>query len=294
MEMLSATLRLQWQDVLDLAVLALATYAVLLWARKARAVRIALVIVCLHVAAVSTSHVGLAMTAWVLHGASLIAVVMLFVLFQPEVRHGVILLISALPRAGGANAALAGAHEAISDAAFALAEKRLGALIAVARSGPFSEGVAHGGVTLGANVSSQLLQSVFSGDSPLHDGAVVVEGDRITRAGVLLPVSSRPDIPGHFGTRHRAAVGLVECCDALAVAVSEERGEVRLFHKRGIWPMESASALFHRLQKLQERASDRSPVRIWQAAFADPGLALAALVLASLVWLVRLLEAGGG
>jgi uncharacterized protein (TIGR00159 family) len=294
MGIFSPTAGLHWQNAVDLAVLTVVMYAVLLWAQKARAVRIAFLIVCLHVAAVITSCLGLAMTAWVLHGISLIAVVMLFVLFQPEVRHAVILLISAVPKAGGSRTALAGVHQAISDAAFALAEKRHGALIAVARSGPFSEGVAHGGIPLGASVSSELLQVLFAKDSHLHDGAAVIEGDRITRAGVLLPVTSRPDVPSHLGSRHRAAMGLAECCDALAIVVSEERGEVRLVHKRQIFEVESAAALFYHLQDLQERPSDRSPARIWRPAFADPGLAFGAVVLAGLVWLVGLLQAASG
>lgn len=294
MDILPATVRFPWQGAVDLAVLTLALYALLLWAHEARAVRIAFLIVCLHVAAVSTSLVGLAMTAWVLHGASLIALVMLFVLFQPEVRHSVIWLISAVSNRGASRTSLASVHEAISDAAFALAEKRLGALIAVARSGPFSEGVAHGGIPLDARVSPQLLEAVFLKDSRIHDGAAVIEGDRITRAGVFLPVSSRTDLPSHFGSRHRAAVGLAECCDALAIVVSEERGEVRLVHEREIWPMESAAALRHRLQDLQEHSRLGSLQRIPRLAFASPGLALAAVVLAALVWLVSLLEMRGG
>jgi uncharacterized protein (TIGR00159 family) len=285
---------LRWQSTVDLAVLAAVMYAVLLWAQKARAVRIAFLIVCLHVAAVSTSFLGLAMTAWVLHGISLIAVVMLLVLFQPEVRHSVIFLVSVISRRGDSRSSVASAHESISEAAFALAETRRGALIVLARNGPFSEGVAHGGVPLGARISPELLEALFAKDSPLHDGAAVIEGDRITRAGVLLPVTSRTDVPSHLGSRHRAAMGLAECCDALAIVVSEERGEVRLVYKRQIFEVDSAAALFYHLQDLQERPGDRSPTRVWRPALEHPGLVLAALVLASLVWLVGLLEAGGG
>jgi uncharacterized protein (TIGR00159 family) len=294
MDALPFTVGLRWQSAVDLAVLTLTLYAVLRWAQRARAVRIAFLIVSLHVAAVSTSYFGLGVTAWVLHGASLIALVVLFVLFQPEVRHSVIFLVSAVSKRGGSRPSLAAVHEAISNAAFALAEKHRGALIALAQSGPFSQGVAHGGISLDAKVSAELLEAIFLRDSPLHDGAAVVEGDRIARAGVLLPVASRTDIPSYLGARHRAAVGLAECCDALIVVVSEERGEVRLVCGRQIQPIENATALFNRLQDLEEGTSRRDSPHIRRPALADIRLALAAAVLAGLVWLTRLLQTTSG
>lgn len=294
MDVVSDTIRFRWQDAVDLGLLALVLYAALLWAQKARAVRIAFVIVFLHVAGVTASCIGLTMTAWMLHGASLVALVMLFVLFQPEVRHSVISLISGFSRGAVSHSPLAGTHEAISDAAFALAERGRGALIVLARSGPFSEGVAHGGTPLSAKVSLELLEAVFSKDSRLHDGAAVVEGDRITRAGVLLPVTSRTDVPTQFGLRHRAAMGLAECCDAVAIVVSEERGEVRLVYKRHVSAVESSVALFHQLQELQRRPGPLFTPRMRRPTLANLGLALAAMLLAGLVWMVGLLEASGG
>lgn len=293
MDTLLATLRLDWRHAVDLVVLAVTLYAVLLWAQRNRALRMALVVVFLQAAAGVTSHLGLAITGWVLQGASLVALLMLLVLFQPEVRHGLVSLDRALSRREEPRTSLASVHQAISDTAFALAAARLGALIVVARRGPLSEEVAQGGTPLGARVSSELLEAIFLKGSRLHDGAAVIEGDRVTRAGVLLPVTSRTDMPSQFGSRHRAAVGLAECCDALVIAVSEERGEVHLMDKRRFCRMESAAALFQHLQELQEESGRRSPLGFRRLAFADPGLALVAVVLAGLVWLARLLVAGG-
>jgi diadenylate cyclase len=288
-----AALRVDWREAVDLVVLTAALYALLLWARRNRALRMALGIVFLQAAAGVASHLGLSITGWVLQGASLVALLMLLVLFQPEVRHGLVSLDRALSSGGEPRTPLAGVHEAISDSAFALATARLGALIVVTRRGALSKEVAQGGTPLGATVSSELLESTFLKGSRLHDGAVVIEGDRITRAGVFLPVSSRGDLPSWFGSRHRAAVGLAECCDALVIVVSEERGEVHLVDRRRLCRMESAAVLFRHLQDLQEESGRRPPLGIRRLARAEPGLALLAAVLAGLVWLGCLLMNGG-
>jgi len=289
---LITTLRLDWRHAVDLVVLTVTLYAVLLWARRSRALRMALVVVSLQAAAGVTSYLGLAITGRLLQGASLVALLLLLVLFQPEIRHGLVSLDRALSRRGEPRTPLAAVHEAISDTAFALAAARLGALIVVAGRGPLSEEVAHGGTPLEARVSSELLESVFLKGSRLHDGAAVIEGDRITRAGVILPVTSRTDLPSQFGSRHRAAVGMAECCDALVIAVSEERGEVHLVDKRRFCRMESAAVLFQHLQDLRQESGRRSPLGIRSLAVADPVMALLAALLAGLVWIGCLLVAG--
>jgi DNA integrity scanning protein DisA with diadenylate cyclase activity len=287
------TLPLDWRHAVDLVVLTFTLYAVLLWAQRNRALRMALAIVSLLAAAGVTSSLGLTITGRVMQGASLVALLMLLLLFQPEIRHGLVSLDRALSRRGKPRAPLASVHQAIGEAAFALAQARLGALIVVARRGPLSEEVAQGGTPLGARVSSELLESLFLKGSRLHDGAAVVEGDRITRAGVFLPTTSRTDIPSRFGSRHRAAAGMAECCDALVITVSEERGEVHLVDRRRFSRVESAAALFQALQDLQDETGRRPPLGIRHLALAQPGLAILAAALAGLMWLGSLLMSGG-
>jgi uncharacterized protein (TIGR00159 family) len=293
MDVLLASGRLQWQDAVDLLVLTVALYATLSWARENRAARMAVGVVCLHLAAVGTSKLGLAITGWVLHAASLLALLVLLVLFQPEVRHSLVHLDRFLMNRGRPQRLHASVPAVVSEAAFAMAGKRVGALITITNTGSLSEEVAHGGTAVGARVSRELLEAIFLRDSQLHDGAAVIEGDRITRAGVLLPVTTRRDIPSHFGTRHRAAVGLADCCDALVVVVSEELGEVRLIHSRQIHLMESAAALFQQLQDLQERPRVGSAGSIRRLLFSNLGLKTAAVMLAAVVWLLYRLGAAG-
>jgi len=94
-----------------------------------------------------------------------------------------------------------------------------------------------------------MILSIFFPDNPVHDGAAVIEGDRVSRVGAILPLSRRDDLPSHLGTRHRAALGLAEGSDALAVVVSEERGEVSLAKGSRLREIGSRSKL---IQKLEE------------------------------------------
>ena len=115
----------------------------------------------------------------------------------------------------------------VVDSAIYLAERRHGALIAIERDIGIQDIVATG-TEINANVRSQLLTTIFTPDSPLHDGAAVIRGDQVVAAGCILPVSDNPDLLGTIGMRHRAAVGLSEQSDAIILVVSEERGTISL------------------------------------------------------------------
>ena len=222
------TSAIRWQTVVDVAVLATAIYLVLRWSRQARALRVTLGILALEGAALLAGHIGLIITAWVLHVASVGAALILTVVFQPELRYALRRLGFALPRAREADV-LEPTLAAIAAAAFSLAAARRGALIVLARRDRVDELVQHG-VHLGGRVSSEILEAIFRRVSPVHDGAAVIEGDQITRVSAILPLSERQDLPRDWGTRHRAGMGLSERCDALVIIASEQRGEVTLMH----------------------------------------------------------------
>lgn len=110
-----------------------------------------------------------------------------------------------------------------------MAERRIGALIVLVRHIPIDH-VVNVGTQIDAKVTSELLNSIFLPYSPIHDGAVIIEDGKLTKAGCLLPLSQNPDISKSFGTRHRAALGLSELSDAYVVVVSEETGKISLVH----------------------------------------------------------------
>jgi len=152
----------------------------------------------------------------------LILIIAVLVLFQPEIRRGFIRIgenpaFDFLTQSGGTRGLL------IAEAAERLAHRKIGALIVVERSIGLRDFM-EGAVSLSAEVSPPLLESIFQPGGPLHDGAVVIREDRIVAASCLLPLSESTRLSPEHGTRHRAAVGVSEKTDAIAVVVSEESG----------------------------------------------------------------------
>ncbi len=122
-----------------------------------------------------------------------------------------------------------GAVDEVLRALADMAGRRIGALVVLVRHQPIDH-LLQVGTDLDAKVTSELLNSIFLPYSPIHDGAVIIQRGKITRAGCLLPLSHNPDIAKSFGTRHRAALGLSELSDALVLVVSEETGKVSAVH----------------------------------------------------------------
>jgi uncharacterized protein (TIGR00159 family) len=221
----------RWQSVADFVVLTAALYILLRWAQQARALRVALMVLGLHAGALVSRHFDLVLTSWVLDGAAILAIVVLLLVFQAELRRFFMRLDSLLNWRPQSASRLTETYQAISQSAFRLAAVSVGALMVVVRRDAVTELVS-GGIILEATVSPEILEAIFQKTSPVHDGAVIVRGDRIVRAAAVLPLTDRERVPSYYGTRHRAAMGLSERCDALVVVVSEERGEVILMEAR--------------------------------------------------------------
>jgi diadenylate cyclase len=152
------------------------------------------------------------------------AIFALIIIFQPELRRGLVRLGQA-PLFGRFVRGEFDMIDEIEKAITRLSKNRVGALIAIERNvglGSYAEG----GVKIDADIRSELLDSIFYPGSSLHDGAVIIQGGRIVAAGCLLPLSENPSLG--LGTRHRAGVGLTEETDAIAIVVSEETGRVSI------------------------------------------------------------------
>ncbi len=239
---------LRWQSVVDFVVLAPSIYLLLRWSRDARALRVTLGILGLEAGALVAAQLDLVITIWVLHAAAVGAGVVLIVLFQPELRYALNTLEVVLKRSDR-RGALSQAREVVAAATFSLAAARRGALLVLTRHDPVDELVS-GGVPLGGHVSPEILEAVFRKVSPVHDGATIVEGDRITRVGAVLPLSQSEKLPRTWGTRHRAGMGLAERSDAVVVVASEERGDVTLMHDGTFRPIDGAGEMLIELKTL--------------------------------------------
>lgn len=224
-----------WTDVgrsiVDVAVLGYLFYRVLLLIRGTRAIRIlgGLFLLCL--AYLVSQWANLVTLNWFL--GSFLSYSFIFgmiVLFQTDIRRG----LARLGRGGGVLAGLAGDErraqsgtiETVARAAAELSRRKRGALIVLKRLGDLDE-LVETGVRLDAVLSHELLLAIFQVGGPLHDGAVVVAHERVVAASCLLPLTTTPT-ERELGTRHRAALGLVEEMDAAVLVVSEERGEISL------------------------------------------------------------------
>jgi len=281
----------RWQSVVDFVVLTAALYILLRWAQQARALRVALVVLGLHAGALVSRHFDLTLTSWVLDGAAILAIVVLLLVFQAELRRFFMRLDSLLNWRSQAASRLAETYQAISRAAFHMAGASVGALIVVVRRNAVAELVS-GGIMLEAAVSCEILEAIFQKTSPLHDGAVIVRGDHIVRAAAVLPLTEGERVPSYYGTRHRAAMGLSERCDALVVVVSEERAEVTLMEARRIVRFDDKQKLAETLEKLCAHPADGMRSRLRQWLFSNARVKLAALGVAAAIWSTSFLSTG--
>lgn len=219
-----------WVDLVDVTLLTLVCFRLYLWLRGTVALHVVAGLAVLGVASVLASTWNLLLTTYLLQAVGAVAAILVVVVFQDEIRQGL----------RGASALKLWQRgrsrwrqrendpfDPLSEGVARLARKRIGAILVLPRLDKVDEHLT-GGVPIDAQNSPDLLEGLFHTRSPVHDGAMVLAGGRITRGGAVLPLTTSTTLPDHFGTRHRAAVGLSEQCDALVVVVSEERGEVSL------------------------------------------------------------------
>jgi len=213
------------RDSLDILVVAWCVYWLLMRIKGTRAAQMALGLLILVLAWRLSDLLELATVSFLLDNFLSSGLLILIVIFQADIRR-------ALTRVGRGlftQARMQEAHtiEEIVRACQALAQRRVGALVAIEREVQVDEFVELG-TPLDAELSRDLLISLFLPYSPLHDGAVVVRRGRIASAGCILPLAMRGNVDGAIGTRHRAAIGITEETDALVVVVSEETGKISL------------------------------------------------------------------
>ena len=227
---LAAELRIEPSALLDIFLTAVLIYLVLRLIQGTRAVRLAIGAAIVYGVYVIALELDLRLLSGILQTGAVVGLVALVVIFQPELRRG-------LDRIGrvGTFAFLgdpgAGGYQRVAGllaaSAAKLSRRRTGALVIVERETGLGD-MAETGVMVHADLSAELLASLFAPGYPLHDGAVLVQDDEIVAAGVMLPLAERGGSMEDYGTRHRAALGISEQTDAVAIVVSEESGAISL------------------------------------------------------------------
>lgn len=219
--------QLGWRDIIDIAIVAAVLYSLLLIIRGTKAAKMLLGLLVLLVASIVSRHLHLYTLDWLLQGFWAYIVIALIVIFQPEIRRALAKMGEAPLLRAFASAEELRSLEEIVKAAVSLAERKTGALLVIERETDLKDFVELG-TSLDARVSRELLMAVFHPGSPIHDGAVVIRGNRIIAAGCFLPMAFSPAVSRTLGTRHRAALGLTEETDAVVVVVSEETGGISM------------------------------------------------------------------
>jgi uncharacterized protein (TIGR00159 family) len=215
-------------DFCDILIVAVFIYNFALFLKKDIAVRLLLFLLFFFVAFYFSMFSGFSSTTWLLRNIFSSSLLILAIIFQGDIRRA-FLAMGRRRSEPNVRDETAETVEELVTAVSEMALKRIGALIVIVRQLPIDH-LVEVGTEIDAKVTSELLNSIFIPYSPIHDGAVIIDKGKLTKAGCLLPLSQNPDIAKSFGTRHRAALGLSELVDALVMVVSEETGKISLVH----------------------------------------------------------------
>jgi diadenylate cyclase len=233
-QLLEVTRHIGWGEIIDVAVVAFVLYQLLRLLRGTQGTQILVGLVVLAVIGVLAIQFNLILLSWLFKNAGFFILIGVIVMFQPELRRA----LDQIGRLGTLGRPLSAYStslysQAISESIRAverLSTRRTGALIAFERDVGL-EDYANTGVRINGEISAEFLQSIFYPNSPLHDGAVIVRGNRIIAAGCLLPLPEEGVVRERLGTRHRAALGLSLASDALVLVVSEETGAISVIEE---------------------------------------------------------------
>ncbi len=217
--------QIRWQDILDILLISVILYKLLLIIKGTRAAQILIGLVVLLIAFLFSGYLGLYTMDWLIQSLWAQIVLAIVILFQPEIRRALAQMGEARFFPSFTSAEELKSLEEIVKASIALSNRKIGALIVIERDTSLKDFIEMGS-PLDAKVSRELILSIFHPSSPIHDGAVVIRGNRIVAAGCFLPLTLSAELSKAYGTRHRAGIGLSEETDAVIIVISEETGGI--------------------------------------------------------------------
>ncbi len=217
----------EWLDIVDIAIISYVIYRLILLIRGTRAEQLVKGLIVLLLATVISDQVGLDTLHWTLRQTMTVGLIAIPIVLQPELRRALEHLgrgkIFQSTYFSTSSQDFDNMLDELTKAISVLVKKRIGALIVIERSTGLKE-FADTGIEVNGQVTAELLVNIFFPRSPLHDGAVIIQGNQIAAAGCYLPMTEDPNLSKELGTRHRAGIGITEHSDALAIIVSEETG----------------------------------------------------------------------
>jgi uncharacterized protein (TIGR00159 family) len=278
---------LRMTDVLDVALISICVYAGLFWLRHNVTRPVVLVIGVIVVIYILARLLQLYLTARALEILLLILIACSLIVFQTDIRRQFDrLTLWRFPWQRLYSPFSSHTIDLLTDAVTTLAADSIGALIVLKGREPWDRQIT-GGIALEGKVSTPLLCSIFNPTAPTHDGAVLIERDRVVKFGAHLPLSTNLHVIGPRGTRHTAALGMAEHCDALVIVVSEERGSVSIAEAGTLTELQSTTELYHRLERFWDQNYREGPPskRHWWR-LGNVWLILLSALIAGVFWVV--------
>ncbi|WP_051688593.1 diadenylate cyclase CdaA [Butyrivibrio sp. AE2032] len=259
---------IRFSDILEVFIIAFLVYHILVWARNTRLWSLLKGVIVILVFILVCALLNMSTILWIVERVFSIAIIAIVVILQPELRKALEelgrknffsnVLSLGDPKSEGrfSDRTL----NEITRACIEMAKVRTGALIVIEKNHPLTE-YERTGIEVDAIVTSQLLINIFEHNTPLHDGAVIVRGDRITSATCYLPLSDNMGIGKELGTRHRAGIGVSEATDCFVIIVSEETGKISVASEGELERALDSDRLRERLRVIQDKHEEEAPIK---------------------------------
>ena len=260
------TIRLS--DILEIFMIAFLVYHILVWARNTRLWSLLKGVIVILVFILVCALFNMSTILWIVERVFSIAIIGIVVILQPELRKALEELgrknfLSNVLSLGDNKSEGRFSDKTLNEivrACVEMSKVRTGALIVIEQNHPLTE-YERTGIDVDAIVTSQLLINIFEHNTPLHDGAVIVRGDRVVSATCYLPLSDNMGIGKELGTRHRAGIGASEATDAFVIIVSEETGKISVAQEGELERALDSDRLRERLRVLQDKHEEEAPIR---------------------------------
>ena len=256
--------KIQVIDIVEILIIAFLIYFCMLWIQRTRAYSLLKGFLVVMVFIVIASILQMSAILWIASALAPTAITILAIIFQPELRKGLESLgtksiLSSILTFNNEMKAERFSDRSLSEIVRAvneMSEVRTGALIVIEQNIILTEFI-NTGIALDSEISSQLLVNIFEHNTPLHDGAVIIRGNRIQAATCYLPLSDNAQLSKKYGTRHRAGLGISEVSDSFTIIVSEETGRVSYAYKGSMTTGITASGLREELYQIQKTVRDK-------------------------------------
>lgn len=265
----------RWEDIVEILIISFLVYQIMTWIKNTKAwflmKGIGIILIFILLAIIFEMNTIL----WIVENVLSIAVIALVVVLQPELRRALEelgrkkFIASLMPFDKVQTERFS--DKTVNDlvkASFEMGKVKTGALMVIEQNVKLTE-YERTGIEVDGLISSQLLINIFEHNTPLHDGAVIIRGNRVVSATCYLPLSDNMEISKELGTRHRAGVGISEVTDALTIIVSEETGHVSVTYEGKLYRNLDANSLREKLQLIQNKEVDEKKHRLWKGRAKD-------------------------